>query len=71
MMLELDEPMTRQFSNESKLGGLHNHDRDPRKAAPLGTILKNVVEYKSGVIVHNKSVQNLEQCSRKKHSNDK
>ena len=58
--VSIGEPMPRCCPKASKSGGLHNHAHEPRKLVPLGKILENSVERKSGVIVHNEVAQNLE-----------
>ena len=58
-------------SQKSKLGGLPNCAHEPIKPVPLGTILKNAADCKSGMIMHDEVVQNPEQQLRKKCSKEK
>ena len=51
-----------------KLGRLPNHTHDPRIQVTLRALLKNDVEYKSGVVARGNVVQHQEQQSRKKYS---
>ena len=53
-----------------KLGVLPNCTHEPRKLVPLGTMLKNSTECKSGIIICNNVVQNAEIQIRKKCSRD-
>ena len=58
--VSIGEPMPRCCPKASKSGGLHNHAHEPRKLVPLGTMLQNSVERKSGVILYNEVAQNSE-----------
>ena len=63
--------MPRWCPKSSKLGVLPNHTHDPMKSAPLGAIVKNSIECKSGDVACDDFFQNPEQQSRKKHSKEK
>lgn len=69
MLLILDESMSGWKPKTSKLGGSPNCTLEPRKPVPLGTMFKNGAERKSGLIVFNDAVQNLEQQVQKRCNN--
>ena len=65
ILLELDESMPRWFPHASKPSGIHKHTLELRKSVPLGTILQNGTECKSGLIRFNDVAMNPEQKCRK------
>ena len=61
----LDESMSAWKPKTSKLGGLPNYTYEPRKPVPLGTMIRNGVECKTGILVFQDIVQNPEkQCQK-------
>jgi Transposase IS4 len=46
-----DESMFAWVPNTSKLGGLPNYTLEPRKPKPLGTMLKDTAECKTGILL--------------------
>ena len=77
MLFALDKLMHGQCPKKSKRGGIPNCRgmcecaHEPRKILPLGTMLNNEVDFKSGAIVRDHVVHYLEQQSRNKYSKEK
>ena len=48
----MDETMVAWVPKTSKLGGLPNYTLEPRKPTPLGTMLKDTAEVKTGLLIY-------------------